>query len=95
VRSPEGTVELLSNGVHVWSSDTDPDLLDELGTDAVLDEDIGDVLDYLVEAGHLTEDDADECTVDSPEDDDDPEGDDDGDDGDDEDDGELDAEEPA
>ncbi len=81
VRSPEGTAELLADGVHLWSSDTDPDVLGELGTDALRDADIGDVLNYLIDAGHLSEEDADECAVDSPEDDDEyDDGDDDGDD---------------
>lgn len=71
-RTAEGTAELLSDGETLWSSDTDPDLLDELGTDALRDDDIGDVLDYLVAQKYLTSDEADDCIVDSPEDDDGP-----------------------
>lgn len=70
VRSLEGSAELLADGATVWTSDNDPDVLEELGTDAVRDEDIGDILDYLVETKVLSEDEADDCVVDSPEDDD-------------------------
>jgi hypothetical protein len=69
-RTVEGTAELLADGVTLWASDTDPDLLDVLGTDAILDADLGDVLDYLVEHNFMTDDEADDCVVDSPEDDD-------------------------
>jgi hypothetical protein len=81
-RTAEGTAELLSDGETLWSSDTDPDLLDELGTDALRDDDLGDVLEYLIAQKYLTSDEADECIVDSPEDDDGPGDDDDDDEGD-------------
>jgi len=91
-RTEDGKAELFSNGVTLWSSDTDPDLLEELGHDAVRDDDMGDVLEYLVEAGHLSDSDADDgVVVDSPEDEDELE-DDDGDDDDDYDDDGDDAE---
>lgn len=71
-RTPEGTAELLSDGETLWSSDSDPDLLDELGTDALRDDDLGDVLDYLVAQNYLTDEQADDCIIDSDEDDDGP-----------------------
>lgn len=74
-RTAEGTAELLADGETLWSSDSDPDLLDELGADAIRDDDLGDVLDYLVAQKYLTDEEADDCAVDSPEDDDDGPGD--------------------
>lgn len=72
VRDPDsGTVQLIADGVTRWASDSDPDVLEELGHDYIRDEDIGEVLDYLVAAEHLTEEESDECAVDSPEDEDD------------------------
>lgn len=80
-RTAEGTAELLADGVTLWASDSDPEVLDVIGADALRDADLGDVLDYLVEHNYLTDDEADDCVVDSPEDDDDePEDDDDDDD---------------
>lgn len=73
-----GKAELFRDGRAVWASDQDPDLLEVLETDVIRDEDIGDVLDYLVEHKYLSDAEADECPVDSPEDDEDePDGDDD------------------
>lgn len=70
-RTEDGKAELFADGLTLWSSDTDPDLLEALGTDAVRNDDIGDVLNYLVDAGHLSEAEADDhCVVDSPEDED-------------------------
>lgn len=63
-----GTVQLIAEGVTLWSSDSDPDVLEELGTDVITDDDLGDVLEYLVAGDYLTEAEADECAVDSPED---------------------------
>lgn len=93
VRDPDsGTVQLIADGVTRWASDSDPDVLEELGHDYIRDEDIGEVLEYLVSARQLSQDEADECAVDSPDDDD--EEDEDGDEDDDEDEDE-DAEDDA
>jgi hypothetical protein len=69
--SAEGTAELLADAVTVWASDTDPDLADDLGTDAVTDDDLADVLDYLVDTGRMSDDEADDCLIESFEPDDD------------------------
>ncbi len=81
--SEEGTAELLADGVTLWASDTDPDLLEELGTDALRDRDLGDVLEYLVDIRQLSDDEANECLIES--DDPDPDEDEDEDETDDED----------
>lgn len=76
-----GTAELLREGQTVWTSDSDPDVLEELGTDELLQEDIPDVLDYLVEQTYLTTEEADDLyDRDFPEATEDNEGDDDDDD---------------
>ncbi len=56
-----GTLELLREGRTVWSSDNDPDVLEELGTDALELEDLPDVLDYLVDRKLLTSQEADDA----------------------------------
>lgn len=55
-----GTVELLREGQTVWSSDADPDVLEQLGTDELEEDDIPDVLDYLVDRKFLTDQQADD-----------------------------------
>ncbi len=90
-----GTAQLIEDGVTRWSSDNDPELLETLGTDALRDADIGDVLEHLVSLDLLTEEEANEIPVDSPEDDDDDDDGFDDDDDDDDDDDEEDDEEAA
>ncbi len=63
VLSSSGTAELLSDGVNVWTSDADEDFTDYWGTDTLVRDDIGDVLDYLVDEGYLTDRQADNCYV--------------------------------
>jgi len=72
----EGGAELTHNGATVWASDADPDFVDEFGDDllgqgpddddseaADLDDMVLDVFDYLIEAGYLTQAEADRCDV--------------------------------
>lgn len=68
VLSEAGTAELFANGVSLWASDSDPEVLEAVGTDALEDADVGEVLRYLMAEGLLTEDQAHACAVDSPED---------------------------
>ncbi len=56
--------ELFRDGEQVWASDSDADLVEELGTDKVERDDIGDVLDYLVDQKYMTDAEADDCPVD-------------------------------
>lgn len=49
----------------VWASDSDPDFLEEMGGQEFLDEnDIAEVLEYLVDEGHMSDAEADACEVD-------------------------------
>lgn len=64
-----GTAELFSDGVSVWASDADEDFADEMGNDTLVADDIGDALDYLVDAGYMTDAQADDCYI-VPEDED-------------------------
>ena len=84
--SEAGTAELTFNGRTLWASDTDPDFIEELGEDVLepngdIDDDtVGEILDYLVEFGFLTDAQANDAlvvfpelgeTIDVPDDDDD------------------------
>jgi hypothetical protein len=62
----DGTAELIRDGEQVWASDSDEDLVDEFGSRALSLEpdDIGDILDYLVDEGYLTDYQADHCYID-------------------------------
>lgn len=83
----EGKAELLRDGDTLWSSDSDPDVLEMFGGDAFTDEDGDELVEYLVDCGVLTWSQADQVEIDSPaesprgpddDDDDDDEDDDDG-----------------
>lgn len=62
----DGTAELLLGAEQRWASDSDENLVDEFGSRALSLEpdDIGDLLDYLVDQGYLTDYQADHCYVD-------------------------------
>jgi len=66
VLSTSGTVELLADGETIWASDADEDFMDEYGLH-VTSEQLGDVLEYLVGEGYLTDRQADDCWVVEPE----------------------------
>lgn len=74
----EGSAELLKNGEQIWASDSDEDFMEEFGEDnpnknalQLGPDDLGYVLDYLVDIGEMTDDEADMCPVDpGPEDED-------------------------
>jgi hypothetical protein len=52
-----GTVELLdSDGEQLWSSEDDQDFRDEFGTEFLDSEDTDDVSEYLIDIGHLEDD---------------------------------------
>jgi hypothetical protein len=61
----EGGAELLSSrGSTLWASDSDEEFQEAFADREILDEnDIDDVLEYLVDAGELTEREADDCTI--------------------------------
>jgi hypothetical protein len=69
----DGVAELEYNGRQVWASDSDEDLLEDpdVGKNGLTlrGRDMGHVLDYLVAVGKLTEQQADDCIVEIPEDD--------------------------
>jgi hypothetical protein len=55
----------LSNPARVlWASEGDPEFLAELGHGVIDENDIGEVLEYLCEVGHMTGTEADRCEVD-------------------------------
>ncbi len=60
-----GTAELLgANGVTLWASDSDEDFADTwAGTMFLNESDVEELLEYLVEAGQLTEYQADHCEI--------------------------------
>lgn len=55
-----GTVELLQDGHTVWSSDADAEVLEAFGADEFTEDDIPEVLDYLVDNGFMTSEEADD-----------------------------------
>lgn len=59
----DGTAELRHDGRTVWSSDDDPDFSEEVSDEFLGEEDLPTILDYLVNAEKLTEEEADtlEC----------------------------------
>lgn len=58
-----GGAELTRSGVQIWASDSDDDFAEEFGDEFLDENDTEAVLEYLVEAGHLTDDDADNAEV--------------------------------
>lgn len=54
-----GGAELTRNGVQIWASDADDDFADEFGQEFLDENDAESVFEYLVEAGHLDDDEAD------------------------------------
>ncbi len=64
-----GTVQLLDDADNVlWSSDDDDDFSDEFNDEFLEEADVEDILDYLVEADLLCEDDELDLQIDSLED---------------------------
>jgi hypothetical protein len=61
-----GTAELTRRGETLWTSDSDPDVLDTVGTDYFEDRDAEDVLDYLESIGMLSADELEKCVISSP-----------------------------
>lgn len=64
----EGKAELVrqSDMVTLWSSDSDPDVLEEFGTDHFDDADGDDLVEYLVDREVLSESQADHTDIASP-----------------------------
>lgn len=59
-----GTAKLIdSQGHTLWASDADEAFKDEFGDEFLDEEDDADILDYLVDAGHLTDEDADAVEI--------------------------------
>jgi hypothetical protein len=58
-----GSAELLRADVTVWSSDSDEAFKDEVSQEFLNEDDVPDILDYLVDAGRLTEEEADDCLI--------------------------------
>lgn len=58
-----GSAELLRGGTTIWASDSDESFKDEVTEEFLNEEDVPDILDYLVDAGRLTEAEADACTI--------------------------------
>lgn len=73
---PEGTAELVdSKDNTLWASDSDDDFREEDFDDFLTEDDLDDILDYLAEAGVLTDDEVQafederfECTIETLED---------------------------
>lgn len=65
ILTPHGTAELVNTfNQTLWASDDDPDFLEEFdGDDFVREEDVDDILDYLVEIEQLEPDEADAIDV--------------------------------
>jgi hypothetical protein len=61
----EGGANLTIGGKSTWASDSDEEFAEEFAGREMLDEnDIGELLEYLVDTGTLSEDEADECEID-------------------------------
>ncbi len=60
-----GSAELLDrHDEQVWASDSDEDFQqDWAGSMFLKESDVEDVLEFLVEGGHLTEEEADDCEI--------------------------------
>jgi hypothetical protein len=62
-----GSVELYPTaaaaGEPLWNSDSDDDFKDQVSDEFLTEADVGDILDYLVEQGELTDNEADACIV--------------------------------
>jgi len=59
-----GSAELLSlSGRQLWESDSDDDFKDEISEEFLTEADVADILDYLVEAGTLSDKEADACEI--------------------------------
>jgi hypothetical protein len=66
VLKADGGAELQHNEKTLWASDSDPDFAEAFGGhDIFEDEDVPDLLDYLVEADLLDDDEADDCEIDT------------------------------
>jgi hypothetical protein len=61
-----GKAELLEDGETLWASDSDPDVVDEFGTDVFEDDDGEALADYLEEIGMLTREQKSELEIESP-----------------------------
>lgn len=60
----DGGAELLQGDRTLWASDSDADFADAFeGHDLFEQEDIPDLLDYLVDAGVLDDEEADDCEI--------------------------------
>lgn len=60
----EGGAELLAGTDQLWASDSDDEFLEEFGTEILDENDLDEILEYLVDSGHMTSEEADrtECT---------------------------------
>lgn len=58
-----GGAELTRSGVQIWASDSDDEFAEEFGQEFLDENDTEAILEYLVEAGHLSDDEADDAEV--------------------------------
>jgi hypothetical protein len=60
----DGGAELDCEGLTVWASDADPEFAEEFGTEILDENDIGELAEYLVDSGYMTDQEADRALVD-------------------------------
>lgn len=58
-----GGAELTRNGVQCWASDSDDEFAEQFGDEFLDENDVEGILEYLVEADQLTDDEADSADL--------------------------------
>jgi len=56
-------IDVLDDEEVVWASDDDPEFQDEFEGEFLGQDDVADILDYLVEVGELSKHEADRCVI--------------------------------